>query len=284
MSLLLVAAIHPASVHAHGLTAEDLAHILATFPVFARKRPAFDAYLKERVKEWKRETSRVETSSTLHAVSVPHVQPAMAKSVEQSRSTTVSKPGPRKAPSQFQQAAILAWVVQQLYGQGRPVSRFRAGKIIYLIERAVQLGLFQNYLKQAAGPYDPSLRYKGPEDIAVRQQRWLTAVDESHFEPGPKMNTALRYARRYLNLAQASAVIEQFKTYQDGTLSRWTTVDMAARELHNCGESITPQRILEYLSSLPEWQHKLQRDEFSLDLIASTLVGLRKIGFTAKSS
>lgn len=49
MSLLLVAAIHPASVHTHGLTAEDLAHILSTFPVFTRKRPAFYAYLLARV-------------------------------------------------------------------------------------------------------------------------------------------------------------------------------------------------------------------------------------------
>ncbi|HXF94293.1 MAG TPA: hypothetical protein VNK46_16185 [Nitrospiraceae bacterium] len=279
-----MAAIHPASVHAHGLTADDLARILATFPIFARKRPGFYAYLKERVDEWKQESSRAETSSTLHAVSVPHVQLAMAKSVEQSRSTTVSKPGPRKAPSQFQQAAILAWVVQQLYGQGRPVSRFRAGKIIYLIERAVQLGLFHNYLKQAAGPYDPSLRYKGPEDIAVRQQRWLTAVDESHFEPGPKINVALRYARRYLNFAQASAVIEQFRTYQDGTLSRWTTVDMAARELERLGQAVTPEHVWGYLADVSEWQHKLQREEFSVDLIASTLVGLRKIGFLGKGS
>ncbi len=56
MSLLLVAAIHPASVHAHGLTAEDLAHILSTFPVFTRKRPAFYTYLLARVQEWKEES------------------------------------------------------------------------------------------------------------------------------------------------------------------------------------------------------------------------------------
>ncbi|CEK13067.1 hypothetical protein CWRG_00343, partial [Chthonomonas calidirosea] len=30
-------------------------YILSTFPVFARKRPEFYAYLQERVQEWKRE-------------------------------------------------------------------------------------------------------------------------------------------------------------------------------------------------------------------------------------
>jgi type I restriction enzyme S subunit len=151
--------------------------------------------------------------------------------------------------------------------------------MVYLIERAMQLGLFQNYLKQAAGPYDPSLRYKGPENIAVHQQQWLIPVDESHFQPGLKINEVSKYARRYLNLAQASAVIEQFRTYQDQTLSRWTTVEMAARELQTRGEPITPQRIWGYIEDVPEWQHKLQREEFSPDLIASTLAGLQKLRF-----
>lgn len=40
---------------AYGLTACDFEHILSTFPVFARKRPEFFAYLQERIKEWKDE-------------------------------------------------------------------------------------------------------------------------------------------------------------------------------------------------------------------------------------
>jgi len=40
---------------AYGVTPDDFEHILSTFPVFARKRPAFYAYLQERVQEWKRE-------------------------------------------------------------------------------------------------------------------------------------------------------------------------------------------------------------------------------------
>jgi len=39
---------------AYGLTPNDFAHILSTFPVFARKRPAFYAYLQEKVKGWRR--------------------------------------------------------------------------------------------------------------------------------------------------------------------------------------------------------------------------------------
>lgn len=44
-----------AVAEAYGLTPEDFEYILSTFPVFARKRPEFYAYLKKRVAEWKEE-------------------------------------------------------------------------------------------------------------------------------------------------------------------------------------------------------------------------------------
>lgn len=40
---------------AYGLGATDFEHILDSFPVFARKRPAFRAFLRDRVTEWKAE-------------------------------------------------------------------------------------------------------------------------------------------------------------------------------------------------------------------------------------
>jgi type I restriction enzyme S subunit len=264
---------------AYGLTAEDMAHILSTFPVFARKRPEFYAYLNDRVSEWNKESELKKSPAMLHAVSTLEIQPLTTHIAPEFKVASARKSNPRKASDQFKQATIFAWVIQQLYTPGHPVSRFRAGKMIYLIERGMQLGLFQNYLKQAAGPYDPGLRYKGPENIAVHQQQWLVPVDESHFHPGPKINEVQKYARRYLNLAQAAAVIEHFKTYQDQTLSRWTTVEMAARELRAQGETINPQRILSYIQTVMEWRHKLERDEFSPDLIAGTLAGLQKLGF-----
>ncbi|WP_298189080.1 hypothetical protein [Metallibacterium sp.] len=37
---------------AYGLDATDLTHILASFPMFARKQPAFHAFLLERLADW----------------------------------------------------------------------------------------------------------------------------------------------------------------------------------------------------------------------------------------
>ena len=40
---------------AYGLSSDDLQHILASFPVFARKRPEFYSFLTKQVEEWKQE-------------------------------------------------------------------------------------------------------------------------------------------------------------------------------------------------------------------------------------
>lgn len=40
---------------AYGLDADDFYHILGAFPVFARKRPKFMAYLQTRLNEWRRQ-------------------------------------------------------------------------------------------------------------------------------------------------------------------------------------------------------------------------------------
>jgi hypothetical protein len=53
-----IAALNLAVADAYGLTAEDLAYILTTFPVLARKRPAFYDSLRERLAEWEEEVGK----------------------------------------------------------------------------------------------------------------------------------------------------------------------------------------------------------------------------------
>jgi hypothetical protein len=47
-----------AVAEAYGLGPDDFAHVLASFPVFARKRPGFHAFLLERLEEWRAEAAR----------------------------------------------------------------------------------------------------------------------------------------------------------------------------------------------------------------------------------
>lgn len=59
-----------AVAQAFDLDASDFDHILGSFPLFARKRPEFCAYLLARVAEWKRE-SEERTSLTYKPVTLP---------------------------------------------------------------------------------------------------------------------------------------------------------------------------------------------------------------------
>lgn len=255
---------------AYGLGPDDFEYILSTFPVFARKRPEFYAYLQERVEEWKREVE----GAPVYAVPAPETRlPAEAPApyaTKPDRQPTASSP--------FQQAAVLAWVVHKLYSPGYPVSRFRVQKMLYLMEAATETRLFTEFRKQAAGPYDPGLRYKGPEDIAVRQKGWLTTPDDTHFEPGPNIAEAMRYAQRYLDKVLAELVIEEFRASRDETLERWTTVHLAAVEIQRQGRPVTAESVFACIDSVPEWRPKLSRQEFSLDRITDALKGLRRLG------
>lgn len=288
--------------HLYGISRDDADYIMETFPIVKRKDvERFGEYRTKRVileiyneMEQAKRTGRPYQTRLDPPPGDPRAahQPAGHEPMEEPIPTRVfvfPEPyptaaglvgrGAKKAPERFQQAAIFAWTVQQLYSPGLPVSRFRTGKMIYLIERALELGLFRNYLKQAAGPYDPTLRYGGAEGIAVRRLKWLVATDASHFAPGPNIKELDRYVVRYLDTAQASNVIEQFRTYRDETLERWTTVDMTARELESSGLAITPEKVWAYIESTPEWLHKLDRREFSVSHVSNTLAGLRKLGF-----
>lgn len=202
----------------------------------------------------------------------------MARAAEEAAIYATEGGDRRRASPEFQQATVFAWLVHQLYTPGYPVSRFRMGKMLYLIEARTKAGLFTEFRKQAAGPYDPNLRYKGPEDIAVRQRQWLVSKGDTGFEPGPNIEEALGYAPSYIDLKAAAEVVENFKTFKDETLERWTTVHMAAEELLSTDQQVTSEAVIRYIESVPEWRPKLSRQTFSLADITNGYYRLMVIG------
>ncbi len=270
-----------AVAEAYGLTPDDFEHVLDFFPVFARKRAGFYSYLQERLAECRTEFGSVRQLDNIYSIAPPPATVARAAESPEPYELEVrqEKPKVRQASTQFKQAAIFAWVVQNLYEPPRPVSRFRVGKTIYLIEQATSPTLFNDFSKQAAGPYDPKLRYRGPESIAVRQMRWLVAADSSHFAPGPRIDDVARYVSRYVDLRAARRVVEEFRDFGDDALERWTTVDMAARETASLGGTVDCPSVLAYIEASPQWKGKLDRQAFAPELVESALRGLRKLGF-----
>ncbi len=253
---------------AYDLSAKEFSEILPAFPVLARKRPTFHEFLRERVSEWLQEESkivRLPASEFLPGLE-PVLLPASAAR------------GRKSATREFKQAVMFAWAVDRLQRRQTPASRFRVGKLLYFIEAEQRTGLFPDFLKQAAGPYDPSLRYKGPEDIAVRQRRWLRMASPTVFVPCA-IEKCARYFGRYFNPQKAESVLEHFHSYGDDALGRWATVHYAAQELVAQGQPVNSTTILGHLESSPEWAHKPDRREFSSNFVESTLRGMRFKGW-----
>jgi hypothetical protein len=67
---------------AYGLTPDDFEYILSTFPVFARKRPEFYAYLRQCVVEWKEKESKMKPEAKEYPVSEGRQAHAAAESRE----------------------------------------------------------------------------------------------------------------------------------------------------------------------------------------------------------
>ncbi|HVB01301.1 MAG TPA: hypothetical protein VNE42_08565, partial [Acidimicrobiales bacterium] len=100
-----------------------------------------------------------------------------------------------------------------------------------------------------------------------------------HLEPGAKIEEGIVYAAGWLDAEHATEVVGTLLRYTNGTLERWTTIDMAAREIAAEGKPVTPGVVLAHIESIPEWAPKLKREVFEPAKIASTLAGLRKEGF-----
>jgi len=257
----------------HGFYTDDRGQVRFTISPVARREILsrlleLNLYLSGQ--EWK----RVVEGAKVYAMPAA----GLARAAEATTTYTTESARQPAASTAFQQAAVFAWVVHKLHSLGYPVSRFRVQKMLYLIEAATETGLFTDFRKQAAGPYDPSLHHKGPEYIAVRQKGWLAMPDKTHFEPGPNIEEALRYAPRYMDEVLAELVLDEFRAFRDETLERWTTVHLAAVELQGRGDPVTPDTVLAFIQSVPAWQGKLAREEFALERIADALEGLRRMG------
>jgi hypothetical protein len=266
--------INRAVAEAYGLTPDEFEYILSTFPVFARKRPKFYKYLLDRVQEWKQEVE-AHGHASLHLVDfalAAEPGPVYAKGIVRQPAVEVA----------LKQAVVFAWVVQKLYSFGHPVSRSRVQKMLYFIESATGAGLFAELFKQVDNFCNPDMCCKDLEDIAVSQKGWLTVHGDSRFEPGSNIEEVLQYAPQYIDTELAEIVLEDFHAFDDATLEQWSIVHFSAVELHRQGNPVTPENVLAYIRSVPEWQPRFSQKGITQKLIADAIKGLARFGLLAE--
>jgi len=158
----------------------------------------------------------------------------------------------------FNEAVILGVLAKHFATNGYPLGRLRRTKFAYLLHRHCE-GLAQGFLKKAAGPYNPTIRYGGGEKIALNKGYVVSC--RGGFIAGPKVMEAETYFDDWYG-SDCLSWLERFRYYKNEELELLTTVDMAMVELRSQKSTVNVTTVKQVIAANSEWAKKLTRPIF----------------------
>lgn len=163
----------------------------------------------------------------------------------------------------FDDAVMIAGIVNAFYSEKYPLGRKKVQKLLYLVRRKEQADI-SAFLKKAAGPYADEVRYKGGEPIAQKNKYIQVKRSEkgSRFEKGVQMQQAMAYLREWGKQADIDWLVSQFQYTSVNELELLATVDMAICDLQREGKEISVASIKDLIRSNKEWRDKLKKTYF----------------------
>ena len=165
--------------------------------------------------------------------------------------------------SAINEAVVISVLAKNFGSDQYPLGRKRYTKLSYLLHRHAE-GKVEGYLEKAAGPYNPSTKYKGAEKVALskRYVRSHARDNFSGFVAAEKIADAEVYFSKWYG-ENAIKWLEQFRFKKNDDLELLTTVDMAMVRLREVGKPVHMRSVKEYIHDAPEWTAKLNRSIFS---------------------
>ena len=163
----------------------------------------------------------------------------------------------------FDDAVMIAGIVNAFYSEKYPLGRKKVQKLLYLVRRKEQADI-SAFHKKAAGPYADEVRYKGGEPIAQKNKYIQVKRNEkgSCFEKGVQMQQALTYLKDWGKQADVDWLVSQFQYTSVNELELLATVDMAICDLRREGKEISVASIKDLIRSNKEWRDKLKKAYF----------------------
>lgn len=183
---------------------------------------------------------------------------------DQPQTQAVQKKQPQQAHNQhFDDAVMIAGIVNAFYSEKYPLGRKKVQKLLYLVRRKEQADI-SAFHKKAAGPYADEVRYKGGEPIAQKNKYIQVKRNEkgSRFEKGAQMQWALAYLQDWGKQTDIDWLVSQFQYTNVNDLELFATVDMAICDLKQEGKEISVASIKNLISSNKEWRAKLKKTYF----------------------
>lgn len=183
---------------------------------------------------------------------------------EQPLTQVTQEQQPQPAHNQhFDDAVMIAGIVNAFYSEKYPLGRKKIQKLLYLVRRKEQADI-SAFHKKAAGPYADEVRYKGGEPIAQKNKYIQVKRNEkgSCFEKGAQMQQALTYLQDWGKQVDVDWLVSQFQYTSVNELELLATVDMAICDLQREGKEISVASIKDLIRSNKEWRDKLKKNYF----------------------
>ena len=148
---------------------------------------------------------------------------------------------------------------------GEPIGNFRLQKAVYFARRhGGEKALDEEYLKKAAGPYNPKMKYSG--GIAIAKKKGYIREARGRYGFGHIVGSKADELSDYLGRDQYAPFVEAanwvrdtFKFKKNDDWERLATVDYAILDLESRGGDVTGQAILNYIRSDAEWAPKIAK-------------------------
>lgn len=186
-------------------------------------------------------------------------------------------PSNKKHNSAINEAVIISVLAKKFGSDQYPLGRKRYTKLSYLLHRHAE-GKIEGYLEKAAGPYNPSTKYKGAEKIALSNKyvRSHARDNFSGFVAAEKIAEAEGYFSKWYG-DDAIEWLEQFRYKKNDELELLATVDKAMLGLRETDRPVDLVLVKQYIHDAPEWTAKLSRTTFSDDNIDMAIKWSREL-------
>lgn len=181
----------------------------------------------------------------------------------------------------FKEAVLVAAIIKTFHEDGgQPLGNFRLQKAVYFARRFMgERALDQQYLRKAAGPYNPSMRYSGGVKIAL-EKNWIAAATGKYgpgHSPGSAFGDASAWIEKYQFAQPAAWVRDKFMFKKNDIWELLATVDYAMLALEHGGSTPTAANVFTYIGSDEEWRPKIEKLHLSEASIQNSMVELQSL-------
>jgi len=164
---------------------------------------------------------------------------------------------------QINEAVVISVLASRFGSEQYPLGRKRCTKLAYLMHRYVE-HVTEGFRKKAAGPYNPDVKYRGPEGIA-QKNGYIRPHRNGNFSGFVAAGNIAQAEAYFMNWYGQDVLdwLEQFRKKTNDELELLTTVDMSVEDLETKGSVISLETVKALIAEHPEWKPKLERPIFS---------------------